>query len=354
MEILTNDLRKTGIIVYKDDMTTKLYVNANELHKKFESFTNYETWIGGVVSILKLTKSIDYEFFEGNNFIVTMDVAKRIVARYNNEESIKIFNYFEELNEEVKMKFKENLIIATNEKAELIKVVENEDGRKLVSARELHEFLESKQDFTTWIKSRIEKYEFENGIDFTHHKFMEGRVWKHEYVLTVEMAKELSMLENNEKGRQARKYFIACEKKLKDVQEKGNLLLDIYNGGQAGIMASQKLTEIEVKEATNPLLATIKELTPKAEIYDVINQKDDEYDLKEVASMLDCGVGRNKLFEFLRKEGILMSNNEPYKTYSEYLRYIPNKMLYAKGKTVVKGMRGVDFIRKRLKKANLM
>ena len=101
---------------------------------------------------------------------------------------------------------------------ELIKITEKE-GQQLVSARELHEFLESKQDFTTWVKSRISKYGFVEDEDFTLHKFMEGKTWKHDYIITVDMAKQLSMVENNEKGNQARKYFIQCEKKLKEVAQ---------------------------------------------------------------------------------------------------------------------------------------
>lgn len=99
---------------------------------------------------------------------------------------------------------------------ELIKITEH-DGRRAVNARELHQFLESKQDFSTWIKSRVEKYEFVEGQDFcSFHKIMEretGATTRIEYALSIDMAKELSMVENNEKGRLARKYFIECEKK---------------------------------------------------------------------------------------------------------------------------------------------
>ena len=94
----------------------------------------------------------------------------------------------------------------------------NGNAIETVSARELHSFLESKQDFSTWIKNRIEKYEFVENQDFIKlHKKMElsktGQV-AIEYYVSVSMAKELAMVENNEKGNQARKYFIECEKKL--------------------------------------------------------------------------------------------------------------------------------------------
>lgn len=87
-----------------------------------------------------------------------------------------------------------------------------------VSARELHSFLESRQDFSTWIKNRIERYEFVENQDFVRfHKKMEANnATMIEYFVSVGMAKELAMVENNDKGSQARKYFIECEKKLKE------------------------------------------------------------------------------------------------------------------------------------------
>lgn len=89
-----------------------------------------------------------------------------------------------------------------------------------VSARELHSFLDSRQDFSTWIKNRIERYEFVENQDYISlHRKMErvvGGTVRIEYFVSVGMAKELAMVENNDKGSQARKYFIECEKRLKE------------------------------------------------------------------------------------------------------------------------------------------
>ena len=89
-----------------------------------------------------------------------------------------------------------------------------------VSARELHSFLESRQDFSTWIKNRIERYEFVENEDYiSFHRKMErvvGGTVRIEYFVSVGMAKELAMVENNDKGSQARRYFIECEKRLKE------------------------------------------------------------------------------------------------------------------------------------------
>ena len=100
---------------------------------------------------------------------------------------------------------------------ELIKVTE-QNGEQLVSARDLHEFLEVKSKFADWIKNRIEKYGFEENQDFvTISKNLENGGREIDYILKLDMGKELSMVEGNEKGSQARKYFIACEKKSKEI-----------------------------------------------------------------------------------------------------------------------------------------
>lgn len=97
---------------------------------------------------------------------------------------------------------------------ELVKI-EVKDGKQLVSARELHEFLEVKSRFNDWIENRIEKYDFVENSDYTKLlvECIRGQN-KYDYIITLAMSKELSMVENNEKGKLARKYFIECERKL--------------------------------------------------------------------------------------------------------------------------------------------
>lgn len=97
---------------------------------------------------------------------------------------------------------------------ELIKIIE-ENGINTVNARDLHKFLEVKKDFSDWIKLRIEKYGFVENEDFTSilGKSSGGRQ-PIEYHISIDMAKEIAMVENNERGKQARRYFIECEKQL--------------------------------------------------------------------------------------------------------------------------------------------
>lgn len=93
--------------------------------------------------------------------------------------------------------------------------------RQTVDARELHAFLENGDKFAGWIKDRIAQYGFAEGRDYivfreTPNNPAGGRP-STEYYLTLDMAKELAMVERNEKGRQARQYFIECEKRLRQM-----------------------------------------------------------------------------------------------------------------------------------------
>ncbi|EOT2829413.1 antA/AntB antirepressor family protein [Escherichia coli] len=92
------------------------------------------------------------------------------------------------------------------------------------NARDLHAFLEVGKDFSTWIRIRISEYEFTENQDFIllpktgEQRKGRGGHNRKDYHLTLDTAKELAMVERNEKGRQIRRYFIECEKKLRNMQ----------------------------------------------------------------------------------------------------------------------------------------
>ena len=102
-------------------------------------------------------------------------------------------------------------------------------AQQTVNARELHAFLENRDHFSTWIKDRISQYGFvenQDFITFTENLVNGGR--RIEYALSLDMAKELSMVERNAKGKQARQYFIDCEKRLS-----GSMKIDFNDPLQA-------------------------------------------------------------------------------------------------------------------------
>ncbi|MBT30797.1 MAG: phage antirepressor Ant [Thalassobius sp.] len=99
---------------------------------------------------------------------------------------------------------------------ELIKIYKG----NLISARDLYEFLEVKSRFNDWINNRIKRYKFEEDVAFTKVlvKGTGGR-GATDYLMTLHMAKELCMVENNELGAKARQYFIQCEETLRALKE---------------------------------------------------------------------------------------------------------------------------------------
>lgn len=104
--------------------------------------------------------------------------------------------------------------------------------KQTVNARELHAFLENRDHFSTWIKDRISQYGFVENQDFViasgNSEAIRGGHNRLDYFLSLDMAKELSMVERNAKGKQARQYFIDCEKRLS-----GSLKIDFNDPLQA-------------------------------------------------------------------------------------------------------------------------
>lgn len=158
---------------------------------------------------------------------------------------------------------------------ELIKIKE-ENGKQLVSARELHEFLEVTERFQQWFDKKVEKYEFTENEDYTGCKFFHTQAKQElqDYAITVDMAKELSMIQNNDKGSQARKYFIKCEKALKENVQALNTSelspeLQMFNQMFKAIVnqeLEQKQIKADIKDTKDQLqgIRDIVALTPNA------------------------------------------------------------------------------------------
>jgi anti-repressor protein len=189
---------------------------------------------------------------------------------------------------------------------ELISIKEYK-GQKVINARELHYFLESRRDFSTWIKDRIEKYGFIENQDYSTFTKIVERAKRIEYALTIDTAKEIAMVEGNDKGKQARQYFIECEKKLQ------NKAIDFSNPDTV-LQLAQNWAESEKKRLEAE--KTIKVLQPKADLMDKVMDTDDKIDIGQAAKILKLPFGRNIMFSKLRENGIFFKNkNEPKQEY---------------------------------------
>ena len=164
---------------------------------------------------------------------------------------------------------------------ELIRI---DNGNK-VSGRELHEFLEVGTDYRHWIDRMLE-YGFTQGADFNMVKNdrvqAEGnrkvKRMVDDVVMTIDMAKEICMIQRTDKGKQARQYFIECERRLKGQEQPVTLEQQMAQG----LLAAQKLldtTRLELAQSKQ----IINELQPKASYYDLILQSKSLLSVSKIA-----------------------------------------------------------------------
>lgn len=211
-----------------------------------------------------------------------------------------------------------------------------------ISARELHERLNIKTAYKDWFP-RMCEYGFIEGTDFCS-KMSESTGGRPamDADISIEMAKEICMIQRTPEGREVRQYLITLEQ--------------AWNSPEIVMARALKLankTIDNLKYENMTLIAENADLKPKAEFFDAVTDSKTAISMGDVAKVLDLGVGRNKIFELLRKKKVLQNNNIPYQTYIDngYFRVIEQK--YDKGcgetcinlKTLV-FQKGVDYIRR--------
>lgn len=186
---------------------------------------------------------------------------------------------------------------------ELIKVTE-ENGEQLVSARELYNFLEVTERFSNWFERQMQ-FGFEENIDFTGCKFFNTQANQElqDYILKIDMAKELAMLSKSEKGKEIRKYFIELEKAWNSPEKIMARALQIANH------------QIETYKQQ------IEYQKPLVEFADKMLGSKDSLLIRVYAKLLNdegLKIGEKKLYSWFRDKGYLNRNNEPYQQYMEY------------------------------------
>lgn len=192
-------------------------------------------------------------------------------------------------------------------KIEKISFAYENEIKNTVNARDLHSLLQSKQDFSTWIKKRIEDYGFRENKDYLRfHKKMEANnATIIEYSLAIDMAKELCMIEKNDFGKQARQYFLECERKALEIKQPQTAL----EWAKAFIESETKRLNLENK---------VKQMEPAQKYIDELCEVGQLWSIGEVAKKL--GIGQNKLFSKLRGMDILISTSSQFNL--PYQRYI--------------------------------
>lgn len=177
---------------------------------------------------------------------------------------------------------------------ELIPVTENEQKEVVVSGRDLHEFLEIGTEYKKWM-SRMIEYGFEENIDYARVSqkslTLGGAQNITEHILKLDMAKEISMIQRNDKGKQARQYFLQIEKAWNSPEMIMKRALQF---------ADQKIMKLETK---------IQQDKPKVLFADAVDSSTSSVLIGELAKLISQNgydIGQNRLFEWLRDNGFLI------------------------------------------------
>lgn len=175
---------------------------------------------------------------------------------------------------------------------ELIKVTTNNNDEQLVSARDLHNFLGISERYSSWFE-RMLKYGFDENIDFVGCKTFNAlaRQELQDHSLKIDMAKEISMLQRTEKGKQARQYFLQVEK--------------AWNNPE---MVVQRALQIQTRKVEQLQLEN-EAMKPKALFADAVSASHTSILVGELAKLLKqngVNMGATRLFEWLRGNGFLI------------------------------------------------
>ena len=195
---------------------------------------------------------------------------------------------------------------------ELIKITTNEVGEPTVLGRELHEFLGVTTRYNDWFPRMVE-YGFTEGKDFNLLKNEQVRFEGNrevtreliDHLLTIDMAKELAMIQRTDRGKQARQYFIQVEKD--------------YNSPEKIMARALRIAEKELstlKLETKIQAQQIAELQPKATYYDLILQCPSLLSVTEIAK--DYGMAAKGLNKILHEQGIQFNQSGVWFLYSKY------------------------------------
>ena len=183
--------------------------------------------------------------------------------------------------------------VLTSNQNELINLHEQDDGSIAVSGRELHEFLEIGTPYRKWFPRMVE-YGFVENIDYTPDIFVHplNNQDTVNHILTIDMAKEISMIQRNEKGKQARRYFIEVEK--------------AWNSPEMIMKRALQIADRKIDDLQEQIVLD----RPKVLLAESISASDSTIAVGDLAKLLGQNgieIGRNRLFEWLRENGFLIS-----------------------------------------------
>lgn len=190
---------------------------------------------------------------------------------------------------------------------ELIRIEPSRIGGETIqtcNARDLHAFLKVKARFNDWIRNRVEDFGFQENQDFiTLTRLLVSGGKRKDYYLSLDMAKELAMVERNAKGKEARLYFIDCERVAKEATAKLRAQPAAFALPDFTNPACAARAWAEQYEQRLALEAQVKSDTPKVEFAEAVTASDAEHTITEAAKVLS--IRPRKFFDWLRMGGFI-------------------------------------------------
>lgn len=183
---------------------------------------------------------------------------------------------------------------------ELVPVYTTSTGEKEVYGTELHRILEVKSHYRDWVKNRLNDIGAIENEDFEGAEILapSGQTAR-DHIICLDTAKEMAMLERNEKGKQVRRYFIQIEKK--------------YKSSTFGMVPTGKqlmaLAMMEAQKTIAEQEQTIQRMKPKEIFADAVAASDSTILIGELAKILcqnGVDTGEKRLFHWMRQEGFLI------------------------------------------------
>ena len=213
--------------------------------------------------------------------------------------------------------------MSTGQNIEALLPISNNNGSQAVNARDLHAFLGIGRDFTNWMKDQIERCDLTENQDYevfaqNGENSKGGRPSK-EYALSIGAAKEISMMSQSEKGKTARRYFIACEEKLKTIATQFQIPQSF---SEALMLAARQAEQIDMQQkAIEAKEQKIKEDKPKVLFADAVVAAENSILIGKLANIIKQNgikIGQNRLFEWMRNKGYLCKFGEKYNQPTQY------------------------------------
>lgn len=212
---------------------------------------------------------------------------------------------------------------------DLIKTKTNESGEIIVSGRELHQFLGVNSNYTTWM-DRMIGYGFVENQDYIAFwsdskngnavqqlgspQQMTANGYRTDHAIKIDMAKEISMIQRNEKGKQARQYFIEIEKRYKTIDAPSYMIEDPIERAKAWIREKQQQQQLELENKIYQ--QQIAEAQPKLTYVDMVLKCPDLLTTTQIAD--DYGMSARRFNTLLNKHGIQYRQSGQWLLYSKY------------------------------------